>query len=47
MSPAFMNSGGVRAWPTPAGVPVEMMSPGSSVRPAESYAMIRGILKYI
>lgn len=31
-----MNSGGVRACPAPAGVPVAMMSPGSSVRPADS-----------
>ena len=31
-SPGWRNSGGVRAKPTPAGVPVAMMSPGSSVR---------------
>jgi len=34
-SPSFMNSGGVRAKPTPSGVPVEMTSPGSSVWPIE------------
>jgi hypothetical protein len=27
-SPGFMNSGGLRAKPTPGGVPVAMMSPG-------------------
>lgn len=31
MSPAFMKTGGLRAAPTPAGVPVMMRSPGSSV----------------
>lgn len=30
-SPGFMKSGGLRATPTPAGVPVTMTSPGSSV----------------
>jgi hypothetical protein len=30
-SPARMNTGGLRAKPTPDGVPVTMMSPGSSV----------------
>ena len=29
-SPAFMNTGGFWKMPTPAGVPVETMSPGSS-----------------
>lgn len=27
-SPGFMNTGGLRAKPTPAGVPLMMMSPG-------------------
>ena len=31
VSPAFMNICGLRPAPTPAGVPVEMMSPGRSV----------------
>src|SRR5690606_32932169 len=30
-SPSFMNTCGSRAKPTPPGVPVRMMSPGSSV----------------
>ena len=33
VSPPFMNTGGLRAKPTPDGVPVMMMSPGSSVMP--------------
>src|SRR5580658_9488851 len=47
-SPAFNHRGGVRAKPTPAGVPVEMMSPGSSVKTLERYAIsfrIRKILQ--
>jgi len=33
-SPFFIHTGfGLRAWPTPDGVPVKMMSPGSSVSP--------------
>ena len=32
-SPLRSQRGGVRAAPTPAGVPVRIMSPGSSVRP--------------
>ena len=35
MSPAFMKTGGLRAAPTPAGVPVMMRSPGSSVIAAD------------
>jgi hypothetical protein len=31
MSPAFRKTGGCRVKPTPAGVPVEMISPGSRV----------------
>jgi hypothetical protein len=37
--------GGVNHMPTPAGVPVAMMSPGSSVRPADIVAISSGILK--
>src|SRR5207342_3088464 len=34
VSPAFIQTGsGLRAWPTPDGVPVRMTSPGSSVMP--------------
>ena len=39
-SPGWRYSGGVRPWPTPAGVPVAMMSPGSSVITSESDAMM-------
>jgi hypothetical protein len=31
-SPGFMKIGGLRAEPTPAGLPVEIRSPGRSVR---------------
>ena len=35
VSPAFIHTGsGLRAWPTPDGVPVNRMSPGSSVMPS-------------
>jgi hypothetical protein len=34
-SPRTRNRGGSKPMPTPAGVPVAMMSPGSSVIPAE------------
>ena len=30
LSPPFIQSGGLRPMPTPSGVPVAMMSPGSS-----------------
>ncbi len=34
VSPFFIQTGlGLRAWPTPDGVPVKMTSPGSSVMP--------------
>ena len=33
VSPGFIQSGGLRGWPTPDGVPVKQMSPGSSVMP--------------
>src|SRR5690606_37874715 len=39
-SPAFMNSGGLRAKPTPDGVPVAMISPGSSVMIRDRCSMI-------
>ena len=35
MSPGCKNSGGVRAKPTPLGVPVAMMSPARSVIPRD------------
>ena len=39
-SPSRKNSGGVRANPTPSGVPVAITSPGSSVKPRLRLAMI-------
>ena len=33
VSPGFIQIGGLRGWPTPDGVPVKQMSPGSSVMP--------------
>jgi hypothetical protein len=36
VSPAFMNTGGVREKPTPLGVPVDRMSPGLSGRMVEA-----------
>ena len=44
-SPGFRNSGGLRAKPTPLGVPVARMSPASSVRPRERISMIIGMVK--
>src|SRR2546426_3322716 len=41
-SPTLRYSGGVRAKPTPAGVPVMITSPGHSSQPAEISAMSRG-----
>ena len=35
-SPAFRNKGGVRAWPTPAGVPVSNRSPARKVMPNDN-----------
>ena len=35
MSPGFIQSGGLRLWPTPSGVPVAMTSPGCSVVKSE------------
>src|SRR5579883_2504059 len=46
-SPSCRYSGGLRAKPTPLGVPVAMISPGSSVMPSESSAMIWGMVKII
>ena len=39
-SPAFIHTGGVRAWPTPAGVPITITSPGSSVMHSASSAIV-------
>src|SRR5262249_55913319 len=38
-SPGFKNSGGVRAKPTPSGVPVAMIAPGSSVMPMDAHSI--------
>jgi hypothetical protein len=35
-SPGFMKMGGLRAEPTPAGLPVEITSPGCRVRMLEA-----------
>jgi hypothetical protein len=43
VSPAFIHSGGLRPWPTPSGVPVEMTSPGTSAVKSEQNAIICGI----
>src|SRR5581483_268726 len=45
LSPGFRNTGGTRAKPTPEGVPVLMISPGSSVMPADRLSMIVGMSK--
>lgn len=39
-SPGFRNFGGSKPMPTPEGVPVEMMVPGSSVMPEDSSSMM-------
>ena len=39
-SPGLRNSGGVRAKPTPSGVPVAMSEPGRSVKPLETHSII-------
>ena len=39
-SPAWRNSGGLRAKPTPLGVPVAIISPASRVMPVESKAIV-------
>ena len=46
-SPAFRKMGGLRAKPTPCGVPVLITSPGSSVIPREMKAMSSRTLKII
>jgi hypothetical protein len=43
ISPGFIQSGGLRLWPTPSGVPVAMTSPGDNVVKSEQKAMIYGI----
>src|ERR1700754_2659528 len=40
LSPGFKNTGGTRAKPTPDGVPVLIMSPGSNVNPADKLCMV-------
>src|SRR6185436_661196 len=42
-SPGFMNSGGLRAAPTPPGVPVTITSPGCSVVKIEMYSISDGM----
>jgi len=44
-SPLTMNRGGSNPIPTPAGVPVAMMSPGRSVIPADNVAISSGMSK--
>src|SRR4051812_5999670 len=45
VSPAFRKRGGSKPMPTPAGVPVAMMSPGRRVVPAEIVAIRVGMSK--
>ena len=45
VSPAFIHTGGLRAWPTPAGVPITRTSPGSSVSTSASSAIVSATLK--
>jgi len=42
-SPGRIQSGGLRLWPTPSGVPVAMTSPAESTVKSEQNAMICGI----
>jgi hypothetical protein len=44
-SPERSHFGGEKPMPTPAGVPVAMMSPGSSVRPREQVSISVGMSK--
>lgn len=44
-SPDRRNFGGSKPMPTPSGVPVAMMSPGSNVMPLEMVAMSFGMSK--
>lgn len=41
-SPGFRNFGGSKPMPTPDGVPVEMMVPGSSVMPEDNCFIAAG-----
>ena len=43
MSPGFMYCGGLKPRPTPAGVPVAIIVPGSRVMPRLSSAMMAGM----
>ena len=45
ISPLFKYFGGLKPIPTPAGVPVAMMSPASKVEPLESSVIRRGTEK--
>ena len=45
LSPGFKNTGGTRAKPTPDGVPVLIMSPGSNVKPADKLSIVVGMSK--
>ena len=45
VSPAFIQTGGLRPAPTPPGVPVTMTSPGSSCVHVEQYSMSCGTSK--
>src|SRR6202008_3706759 len=45
LSPAFIQAGGFLAGATPDGVPVAMMSPGSSVMNSERYSMVLAVEK--
>ena len=46
VSPGVSQRGGVRAKPTPLGVPVAMMSPGFSAQKLEQYSMMRRTPKH-
>ena len=45
VSPGRNQRGGLRVNPTPAGVPVEITSPGSSVMTCDRYSTVSGTLK--
>src|SRR5579862_3967210 len=45
ISPAFKYHGGLNPRPTPKGVPVEIISPGSKVINCDKYEIKNGILK--
>src|ERR1022692_4003200 len=46
-SPSFIYTGGLRATPTPGGVPVKITSPGSSVKTCDKYVSNSATLKII